>query len=465
MKKFNFDATNSPNRFILFSVTVLSGFVFLIRPVKATSNLDSQTHGLGTSPQTVAFVARSPTPSQISGLNASSYQVSPQGSPRIRVLSRSSNDERSFSMSPQALQKDRVAQLLVYLDDADIERIVRARTQNFNFQLIQEMRPTSYGDFGWNRLDVWSREEFFKNTNTVWMRALNDFESYVTVTALSPEKSFKEIVTQFYSTYPGFPEKLNQQELNEKFQELEYYFEAISRQLEWKFSLSQEQETIWIPNKEDSPSPLLREAVEITNYNISTTRKFLQKINYDFMPFLDNLASLSENKLLSTSKGREAYEFAFGTNKLNYWDSLSAQYFSMGILNGRAQVIQELRNLRTIKEELAKKIQISNRLNSIARVGFSLASETSSKSYQNSLILGNLFAYFYPAAQEGISIPEIQGGADFKTVLPPVTYNIPGVFIKLLDDETRFYLRNHQSSKLYEKLISTDLPLIIPKSK
>lgn len=297
------------------------------------------------------------------------------------------------------------------------------------------------------------------------MQALQDFESYVNITALAPDKSFKEIVTEFYATYPSFPNKLNKQELNQKIEELDYYFEAISRQLEWKFAISEEEETIWIPNQEDVPSPLLREAVKLTNQNISTTRKFLQKINADFMPFLDDLSSLSENNLLSTSKGREAYKFAFGKNKLNYWDSLAQGMFCKAIINGRAQVIQELHNLRTIKEELAKKIQISNRLNSIARVGFSLVSEKSSKSYQNSLILGNLFTYFYPAAQDGISIPEIRGGADLKTILPRVTYNIPGVFIKLLDDETRFYLRNHQSSKLYEKLISSDVPLIIPKSE
>jgi len=156
MKKFEFDANNSPTRFRLFIALVVSGFVVVIRPVKATSNPDSQTQGLVTSPTTVAFVAKSRTSHfyQKSGSNASSYQGSFQSSPRIHVLGRSSNDERLFSMSPQALKADRVPGLVVYLDDVDVKRIVRARTQNFNFQLIQEVSPHGYGDFGWNRLDV-----------------------------------------------------------------------------------------------------------------------------------------------------------------------------------------------------------------------------------------------------------------------------------------------------------------------
>jgi hypothetical protein len=62
------------------------------------------------------------------------------------------------------------------------------------------------------------------------------------------------------------------------------------------------------------------------------------------------------NNILITNITHIQLFITFGKNKLNYWDSLAQGMFCKAIINGRAQVIQELHNLRTIKEELAKKI-------------------------------------------------------------------------------------------------------------
>lgn len=128
---------------------------------------------------------------------------------------------------------------------------------------------------------------FFQKTNTVWETTLSKFEAYVDLKLLCPDESFDEIVKEFFSTYPSFPNKLSKQEIETKMKEMGSDFEANSRQLEWKLVSDETSENIWIPDQEDSTiSPFLRKSYLITDNTIDKRRKLLEKIDSDFKPFL-----------------------------------------------------------------------------------------------------------------------------------------------------------------------------------